>query len=359
MSVCAALKSSMTFVSTATCVGRSPVPRQQYQRISVDARPLPGRRRPASGPVSPTALALAAGDCRIRRRRASPKRHWYRGRRRSGGRRSRRRRSRRVVRRRRTLLPAASPLRLRSLEPGCLHRSPLGWAVDGAADSRCVDRSCLLSGGEAGDSMAGSSSWLASADVDDAFDEVAGAVAAHVGAAKLDRRAVDRCRRSPSTSNAGTRGFMASSEASRLRSSTGSNVSRVRADGDAVARGQDPYSDWCSRSLASSPGKRSAGRCTCSSSNGSPSASRRRSMKRVGSADFELQPGRDGLVGCLRASRDQACLAGRGRGAAISSVKVIGSSRSRSMRGGSTNVPRPRVRSMRCSRAARRARGER
>ena len=35
MSVCEALKSSMTFVSTATCSGASPVPRQQYQRMTL------------------------------------------------------------------------------------------------------------------------------------------------------------------------------------------------------------------------------------------------------------------------------------------------------------------------------------
>src|SRR6187549_2535889 len=43
---CEALKSSATFSSTSTCSGASPVPRQQYQRISTSpglaAEPVPG-----------------------------------------------------------------------------------------------------------------------------------------------------------------------------------------------------------------------------------------------------------------------------------------------------------------------------
>jgi len=35
MSLCAALKSLIAFVSTATCYGASPAPRQQYQRTTV------------------------------------------------------------------------------------------------------------------------------------------------------------------------------------------------------------------------------------------------------------------------------------------------------------------------------------
>ena len=70
-----------------------------------------------------------------------------------------------------------------------------------------------------------------------------------------------------------------------------------------------------------------------------------------GRPELELERVGDGLARRLRPRGDQAGLEMRPR-TCISSVKDSSPAKSRSIRGCSTNVPRPRVRSRRCSRTS-------
>ena len=75
----------------------------------------------------------------------------------------------------------------RNSKPGCLHRSPRGWVVDGAVDSRGSVVGNLLSGAGAGNGrLTDRPVRWSSADVDVAFDEIAGAVATHIRARELE-----------------------------------------------------------------------------------------------------------------------------------------------------------------------------
>ena len=160
MSLWAALKSLITLASTSTWDGSLPAPRQQYQRTAVTPSPTvvgPAKNVVGCGVGLATlgrrlgrraASRTLAGSCRGRRtcaRGGSGSRGWSARCRWSG---------RAWWRRRRRGGAGCGEQRRngdrRNSKPGCLHRSPRGWVVDGAVDSRVSVVGNLLSGAGAG-----------------------------------------------------------------------------------------------------------------------------------------------------------------------------------------------------------------
>ena len=165
------------------------------------------------------------------------------------------------------------------------------------------------------------------------------------GAVGVERDAFDEERRR-------RRGAGPARRASRVRSRTGSRASRARTTCVAVARRQELVQRAVlevAREEAGEPLGRqvdlleqvAARRWRAGAARGTASASRSRGRA-------PRRPDR----WPTRAGPRSAVSRGPGRAACISSVKLARPAMSRSMRGWRTNVPRPRVRSMRPSRAS-------
>ena len=187
---------------------------------------------------------------------------------------------------------------------------------------------------------------------DHSFDVVAGAVGADVSPAELDRQVLSVLKAMPSTSSAGARtGWPSKPCLARLEQHRLERFACERDRRAVTARS-------AARTATRARGQRQASRGSARPAGGPSPAGAARRMRGAGvpgtgsappaPVGVPTRPPRRRLPGAPRRPSSRR----RGRGAPSPAEKLLVSARSRSMRGRRTCVPRPGVRSRRCSRVS-------